>query len=133
MAQTRGGLAGADRGDVDDRAAAGRREQGAERAEHEEGAADVDAQGGIDGLDGHLLQGAAARDDAGVVHQHVESARGGESIGRRLHGGLVGDVEVHGRGAELVRDALHGFRVHVADEHLVPGPCERGGDASAEA
>lgn len=132
MAEAGGGLSGADRRDVDDRPASRLGEQTAEDAEHEEGAAHVDPQGRIDDVDRHLLEGAAAGDDARVVDQDVESAVGDDLLGRGAHGGLVADIEREGRRADLSSDGGRGIRVHIADEDLVSGVAEGGGDAAAE-
>jgi hypothetical protein len=43
-----------------------------------------------------------AAGDPGVVDQHVEAVGGGDGVGRRGDAGLVGHVELHEAGAELV-------------------------------
>ena len=107
-------------------------QQCAEDVEHEERAAHVDAEDGIHHIHRYLLQRAATSDDAGVVDQHVDAAGLPHPLGRRSHRRFVADVEGERGGADLGGDGSGCVGVHVADEHLVAGRAEGGGDAAAE-
>jgi hypothetical protein len=75
---------------------------------------------GVERTEGGRSVHDSVREDAGVVHQHVEPALGRFDGGQRVaHRRVVGHVELHESGAQLRSDLLAALDVAGADVHDV--------------